>query len=430
MEADATLLWLILASLGLVLFGFPIAHALGLCALGYLLIANFPLTIAVHQMAFSVNSFTMLAIPLFMFAGKLMTASGIADRLFDFAEHAVGRIPGGLGHVNVVSSLTFSGMSGSALADVAGLGEMEYKAMTRKGYDANFTIGITMASSAIGPMIPPSLPMVLYGVAANVSITGLFLGGIVPGFVIAASLMAYVLFVGLRRNYYTTEWAGLRALGISFLRAVPPLLTPVIIVGGMTAGIFSPTEAATAAVLYGLFISVAVYRELSWPAFVLVVKETTVTTARLMFIIAAALLFGWTLTIGQIPQTLSAFLADTIHEPALFLLVVIVIMLILGALMDNAILILVLAPMLAPIAETQYGIDPIHFGVLMVFNVLIGQFTPPLGLALYVMRDITGFSVGRVSWAVAPFLIPLIASLLLMAYVPGIVLGIPRALGF
>jgi len=430
MAADLILVWLICASVAFILLGFPIAHMLGICGLAYLLIADIPITLAVHRLALSMDSFTLLAIPLFMFAGKLMMASGIADRLFDFAESAVGRIPGGLGHVNVVSSLTFSGMSGSALADVAGLGQMEYKAMTRKGYDPDFTMGITMASSAIGPMIPPSLPMVLYGVAANVSITGLFLGGIVPGLLIAASLMIYVLIVGLRRNYYTTSWVGFPALLHAFLRALPPLLTPVIIVGGMAGGVFSPTEAATATVLYALFLSVIVYRDLGWGGFVHVVRETTVTTSRLLFIIAAALLFGWTLTFGQIPQALTVFLSENIDTTAGFLFFVIIIMLVLGALMDNAILILILAPMLAPIAESQYGVDPIQFGVLMVFNVLIGQFTPPLGLALYVMRDITGFSVARVSWAAAPFLLPLVFSLLLIAYVPSIVTAIPRSMGF
>lgn len=430
MELDLFVLALVGISLVVIIIGVPIAYALAVCSLAYIVAEGLPLSLAVHKAAFSVNHFTMLAIPLFMFAGKLMVEGGIADRIFDFAHHVVGRIPGGLGHVNVVSSLIFAGMSGSVLADVAGLGEIEYKAMTRKGYDANFTIGVTLASSAIGPILPPSVAMVLFGVAADVSIVGLFLGGVLPGLLIAASLMVHVYLVGRRRGYFIEKWDGWRALGIATVMAFLPLMTPVIIVGGMAAGMFSPTEAATVSVLYALIISWLVYRDMTWNKFLKVLREVVISVSRLLFIIATALLFGWVLIVGQVPQQVAFVISENIHSPALFFVVVIVMMLILGALIENAILILILAPMLTPIAVGQFGIDPIHFGVCMVFNTMIAHYTPPIGLCLFVMRDITGFSLGRVSWAVAPFLIPLIVSLLIMAYVPWVVLAVPRALGF
>ncbi|NIA68882.1 TRAP transporter large permease [Pelagibius litoralis] len=430
MSADPFTMVMIAVSIVVIVLGFPIAYAMLLCSMIYILVNGLPISLMVHELALSLNSFTMISVPLFMFAGKLMTASGISDRIFDFTNNLVGRVPGGLGHVNVASSLVFAGMSGSTLADVAGLGEIEYKAMTRKGYDADFTIGVTLSSAAIGPILPPSLPMVLYGVTAGVSISGLFLGGILPGFLIAASLMVYVFFVGLRRGYRVDVWAGWRALGISFLRAAPPLFTPFIIVGGMAFGWFSPTEAATVSVLYGLFIATVVYRSLSFPAFLEVLRDVTLSASRLLFVIATAFLFGWVATFGEVPQMLAALIEAHIESVALFLLVCIIVNLILGAILENAIPLLVLAPMLAPIAEQQYGLDPVHFGVVMVFNIMIGQFTPPIGLSLFVMRDITGFSVTRIFRAVLPFLAPLIISLFLMAYFPWIVTAIPRAAGF
>ncbi|MFQ6550236.1 TRAP transporter large permease [Aestuariibius sp. 2305UL40-4] len=427
---DPLTLTMIGVSIVIIIAGYPIAYAMILCSLVYIVVNGLPVSLLVHELGLSLNSFTMIAIPLFMFAGKLMTASGISDRIFDFANNLVGRIPGGLGHVNVTSSLVFAGMSGSTVADVAGLGEIEYKAMTRKGYDPDFTMGVTLSSAAIGPILPPSLPMVLYGVAAGTSISGLFLGGILPGFLIAFMLMVYVFFVGLAKGYRIDVWAGWGALWSSFLRATPPLMTPFIIVGGMAFGWFSPTEAATIAVLWALFISIVVYRTLELAAFIEVLKDVALSSSRLLFVIASAFLFGWVATFGQVPQMLAEAIESNIQSVAVFLLVCIIVNLILGAILENAIPLLILAPMLAPIAEQTYGLDPIHFGVVMVFNIMIGQFTPPIGLSLFVMRDITGFRLGRVFFAVLPFLFPLLISLFIMAYVPWVVTAIPHAAGF
>jgi len=430
MGVDVFLLGLIAASLVLVFLGFPLAFALAITAVAYLVINDFPLSLAVQQLAFAIDKYTFIAVPLFMAAGMLMNAARITDRIFDFANLLVGRIPGGLGHVNVVASIIFAGMSGSVLADVAGLGSMEYKAMREKGYRADFAIGVTLASSAIGPIFPPSVPMVLFGVIAEVSIVGLFLGGLLPGILIALCLMLYVLIVGIRHGYVSPVVFSPKRIAIAFIIASPALFTPVIIVGGMTLGIFSPTEAATVAVLWGLFIAFVLYRDLTLRQLFAVSREVAISVTRLLFIITSALLFGWVLTVGELPQQVAIWTSETFDDAWAFLLLLNVTLLILGAIIENAILLLILAPMIVPIAETHFGIDPIHLGVVMVFNIMIGQYTPPMGLSLFIMRDITGFSLGRVSLAVAPFLIPLIAALFLMTYLPWIVLTVPRAAGF
>jgi tripartite ATP-independent transporter DctM subunit len=430
MAFDAGLLWLILASLVLIFLGMPVAFSLATSALAYLWLNDFPISVVAQEMGFSLENFTFLAIPLFMAAGMTMNAGKITDRIFEFANVLVGRIPGGLGHVNVFASLIFAGMSGSVLADVAGLGSMEVKAMRNKGYDTNFAVGITLASSAIGPILPPSIPMVLFGVIADVSITGLFLGGVLPGLLIALCLMIYIFIIGIRRNYYSKDWVGWKVVLVAGLISLPALLTPIIIVGGMAMGIFSPTEAATVAAVYALFLAAIVYRDLSWKQFLGILEETALSTAKLMFIIAAAILFGWALTVGELPQALSQFLVSTFQERWSFLLALIVVLLVLGAIIENAILLLILAPMILPIAQQTYGMDPIHLGVVMVFAIMIGQYTPPMGLSLFIMRDVAQLSLGRVSIAVAPFLIPLIGALLIMAFFPEIVLWLPRALGY
>lgn len=431
MDLSIFLIGLVVASLVLVLAGYQLAFALGGLSILYLWWNDFPLSLAVIELGGSLLNFTMLAIPLFMLAGSLMNAGRITDRIFAFAKLLVGRIPGGLGHVNIIASLVFAGMSGSVLADVAGLGRMEYKAMRDDGYQKDFAIGVTLSSAAIGPILPPSVPMVLFGLVAEVSITGLFLGGILPAFIITGFLMLYVYWVGRRQGYYSRDmiWSFGR-LGLAFLKALPPLLTPVLIVGGMVLGIFSPTEAAVVAVLYALFLAVIVYRDLGLDLFFEVSRDVVIMSTRLLFVIAMSLLFGWVLSVGRIPQELAGWIAGTFDQRWAFLLLMIVVILFLGAIIADAILLLILAPMIVPIAVANYGMDPLHLGVVMVFTIMIGQFTPPMGMSLFIMRDITGLPFTRVCWAVLPFLLPLVAALLVMAFVPSVVLIIPRALGF
>lgn len=427
---ESLILWLIALKLIMLFLGFPIAFSALTISMIYVFIEGIPLTIVAQKVAFSMANFTLLAIPLFMLAGKITTASGISDKIFDFALRVVGRIPGGLGHVNIASSLIFSGMSGSALADVAGLGEIEYKAMTRKGYDPDFSVGVTLASSALGPILPPSLPMVIFGVASGVSITGMFVGGILPAFFIASALMFYVFIIGRRHGYVDRSWDGWIALARAFFNALPALLTPVLIVGGMLSGIFSATEAATAAVLWILFVSFLIYRRLNLRGFYAVMYESVTETSRLLYLIASGLLLGWVLTDAHLPQMITTWASATFTSPTMFFLFVVLLLLVLGAIIENAILILVLAPMLTPIALDQFGINQVHFGVCIVFAIMLGQFTPPIGLSLFVMRGITGWKLSRVSLAVAPFLIPLVFSLLMMVLFPAITMTIPRAFGF
>ena len=431
MDLSIFLIGLIVASLVLVIGGYQLAFALGGLSALYLWSEGFPVAFAVGELGSSLQNFTMLAIPLFMLSGALMNAGGITERIFAFAKLVVGRIPGGLGHVNILASLVFAGMSGSVLADVAGLGRMEYKAMRDEDYDEDFSIGVTLSSASIGPILPPSVPMVLFGLIAEVSITGLFLGGILPAFVITACLMLYVFFVGQRRGYYskTLDWT-IGKLGVAFLRALPALITPVLIVGGMVLGIFSPTEAAVVAVLYALFLSAVVYRDLTFDMFLEVSREVVIGTTRLLFVIAMSLLFGWVLSVGRMPQELAEWIGSTFESRAAFLILLIAVIIFLGAIVADAILLLILAPMIVPIAQANYGMDPIHLGVVMVFTIMIGQYTPPMGMSLFIMRDITGLSFARVCWAVAPFLVPLVVALMIMAFVPQVVLLIPRTLGF
>ena len=431
MQVDLFLLGIIIVSLLVVFLGYEVAFTLGVLSIVYLILNDFPISFAVQELGESIQNFTMLAIPLFMFAGSLMNAGKITDRIFKFANILVGRIAGGLGHVNIVASLIFAGMSGSILADVAGLGRMEYKAMTDSGYKKDFAIGVTLSSAAIGPILPPSVPLVLFGLIAEVSITGLFLGGILPAFLIALCLMIYVFFVGKKYNYYSYQgvWS-FKTLLFSFLQAFPALLTPVIIVGGMTLGIFSPTEGAVVAVLYALLLSAVIYRDLTMKLFFEVSQEVVIGTTRLLFVISMALLFGWVLSVGRMPQELAGWIGDTFDSSWGFLLLLNISLLILGAIIENAILLLILAPMMIPIAQQNFGIDPIHLGVVMVFNIMIGQFTPPMGLSLFIMRDITNLSLKRISLAVFPFLIPLIVALLIMTFFPSIITTIPHFLGY
>mgnify|MGYP001180321563 CR=1 FL=1 len=431
MEISLFLIGLILVSLILVLGGYALAFALGGLSIIYLWWNSFPLSFAVLELGGSLQNFTMLAIPLFMLSGALMNAGRITDRIFKFAKLLVGRIPGGLGHVNIFASLVFAGMSGSVLADVAGLGRMEYKAMRDENYEENFAIGVTLASAAIGPILPPSVPMVLFGLVAEVSITGLFLGGILPAFVITGCLMGYVYLVGRKYGYYSADQLfSPGKLLAAFANALPPLLTPVLIVGGMVLGIFSPTEAAVVAVLYALFLAAIVYRDLGLNTFFDVSREVVIATTRLLFVIAMSLLFGWVLSVGRMPQELASWIGNTFDQQWAFLLLLMAVIIFLGAIVADAIILLILAPMIVPIAVANYGMDPLHLGVVMVFTIMIGQFTPPMGMSLFIMRDITGLPFTRVCLAVAPFLLPLIAALLAMAFIPQLVLLIPRALGY
>ncbi len=409
----------------LLLIGVPIFVALGGASLVYTaLLSNIPDFVVLHRMAGGVDSFPLLAVPFFILAGNLMNTAGITNRIFDFAGAAVGWLRGGLGHVNIVGSIIFAGMSGTAVADAGGLGNIEIKAMRDHGYDHGFSVGITAASSTIGPIIPPSLPMVVFGVMANVSIGQLFAAGIVPGLVVAVALMAYVSWYARRHSIGRDQAFRWRGLGGSFLRALPALMTPAIIIGGMTSGAFTPTEAAVAASAWAMMLGIFFYRSLSFRQFYRITLETIETTAGVLIIVGAASLFGWVLTTTRVTETVTAALLTVTSDPLLLLLIINLVLLVVGCFMETIAAISILVPILMP-AVIQAGIDPVHFGVVMVLNLMIGLLTPPMGIVLFVLSRVGKLSFDRTVMAVLPFLVPLLVVLVLISAFPVITLWLP-----
>lgn len=409
----------------LLLIGVPIFVALGGASLFYTaFLSNIPDFVVLHRMAGGVDSFPLLAVPFFILAGNLMNTAGITNRIFDFAAAAVGWLRGGLGHVNVVGSIIFAGMSGTAVADAGGLGNIEIKAMRDHGYDHGFSVGITAASSTIGPIIPPSLPLVVFGVMANVSIGQLFAAGIVPGLVVALALMIYVSWYARRNGIGRDQNFRLAGLGGSFLRAVPALLTPVIIIGGMISGAFTPTEAAVAACAWALVLGLFLYRSLTFRQFYRITLETIETTAGVLIIVGAASLFGWVLTTTRVTEAVTTALLSVTSDPLMLLLIINLVLLVVGCFMETIAAISILVPILMP-AVTQAGIDPVHFGIVMVLNLMIGLLTPPMGMVLFVLSRVGKLSFDRTVMAVLPFLVPLLLVLVLISAFPAITLWLP-----
>ncbi|HRS21239.1 MAG TPA: TRAP transporter large permease [Clostridia bacterium] len=384
-------------------------------------------TMGAQRMYASVNSFTLLAIPLFIFAGLLMNMSGVSKRLFDYANTLVGHITGGLGHVNVVASMFFAGMSGSAVADAAGLGAIEMKAMKDAGFDDGFSGAVTAASSTIGPIIPPSIPMVLFGGLTSVSVGRLFLGGFIPGLVMGFSLMLIVYFVAKKRNYPVSPKATFKEHWRAFLDALPSLIMPVIILGGILSGMFTPTEAATVACLYALALGVFLYKEIDLRKLWILLRETMRNTAQVMAIIAAAGLFGWVMTYQGIPAAIIKSIIGFTDNKYVVLLIINIVLLILGCFMEgNAILILTV-PIMVPIAK-EFGIDLVHLGVIMCLNTMIGTVTPPVGMCLYPVMTLGNLTMGQLVKEIIPFLIILIVALLLVTYISPLATFLPTLL--
>ena len=422
------LLLLFVALFGMILLGFPVAIALAGASALYIVVAGtVPEVVVAHRMINGVDSFPLLAVPFFILAGNLMNTSGITERIFDFAKALVGWMRGGLGHVNIGASVIFAGMSGAAVADAGGLGAIEIKAMRDAKYDPGFAIGITAASSTIGPIIPPSLPMVIYGVVAGASIGQLFAAGFVPGLVMALSLMIMVAVYARLRNYPRDQAFRLGVLGRTFVRAFLSLMTPVIIVGGILTGAFTPTEAAIAACAWALFLGLAVYRTLTWKRFLRVSMDTIETTAVVLFIVAAASIFAWILTSNRVPEQFAAMILSVSDNPIVILLLINLILLVVGCFMETVAAITILVPVLLPLA-VQIGVDPVHFGVIMVLNLMIGLLTPPIGMVLYVLSRVAKVPFERCVVATAPFLIPLGIVLGLVTFVPAITMWLPTLL--
>jgi tripartite ATP-independent transporter DctM subunit len=410
----------------LLVIGVPVAISLAGSSLIYVMLEGVqPHLVVLHRMIGGIDSFPLLAIPFFIMAGSLMNSGGITNRIYDFALALVGWLKGGLGHVNVVGSVIFAGMSGTAVADAGGLGNIEIKAMRDHGYSVDFAVGITGASSTIGPIIPPSLPFVIYGVMANTSIGKLFAAGVIPGLVMALTMMIMVTYYAHTRGWHRDAKFSIIALWQTFKRAFLPLLTPIILIGGMTTGVFTPTEAAIAATVYAIFLGMAVYRTLSLKKLIKVSLETAETTALILLIVAGASIFGYLITLTKVTDNVSALVLSITTTPWIVLLLVNIFLLIVGCFMETIAAITILVPVLLPLMD-KIGVDPVHFGLIMVLNLMIGLLTPPVGMVLYILARVAGISFERATKACLPFLIPLLVSLALVTYWPSMVMFLPN----
>ncbi len=449
--------------------GIPVAIAMAGASMIYLFWQDTtPPFVVIHRMVSGIDSFPLLAVPFFILAGNLMNNAGITNRIYNYALALVGWLKGGLGHVNVLGSVIFAGMSGTAIADAAGLGTIEIKAMKDHGYDTEFAVGVTAASATLGPIIPPSLPFVIYGMMANVSVGALFLAGILPGLMMALLMMLTVAYFAHKNGWgadikfewprvikalaetavvvgwplalwvlitklgfppQVTVFAGLVVLFAADrffnFQAVLPIMTPVLLIGGMTTGIFTPTEGAIAACVWAMVLGLGWYKTLSWTMFVKVCLDTVETTATVLFIVAAASIFGWMLTATGVTTAIASWVLAFTKEPWVFLLIANLLMLFVGCFLEPTAAITILVPILVPICQ-KLGIDLVHFGLVMVLNLMIGLLHPPMGMVLFVLARVAKLSVERTTMAILPWLVPLLGSLAIITYFPNVVLWLPR----
>lgn len=410
----------------LLLIGAPISIAIGAGATAGCIALGYPLQIVGQKMVTGVDSYLLIAVPLFIFAGNLMNEGKITTKIFDFAKNLVGWIPGGLGHANIVASIIFAGMSGSAAADAGGLGVIEMKAMRDNGYDDEFSASVTAASSVIGPIFPPSIPLIIYGSVASVSVAKLFMGGVLPGLLMGLALMILVFIFAVKRGYERTPF-NLKALAESFKGSILSLVTPLIILAGFTTGWITPTEASCIAVVYSLVISALVYRSIGLKDFIKCAKDSAVGAANTLFIIGTSTLFTYVMVKEGISRDIANFILGISSSPAVILLIINIILLILGMFMEPGAILTLMLPVLVPIAQ-GIGLDLVHFGVIMVLNLMIGQVTPPFGVCLFIISDLAHLRLETLYKGILPFLIPLLVTLFLCTYVPGLVTWLPNTL--
>ena len=415
----------------LLILGAPIAFCIGISSLaGLLHMGDTPLLLLPHMMFQGTDSFPLLAVPFFVLAGALMNAGGITRRLVNFANLLVGHLRSGLAIVNVVASMIFAGVTGAAVADTSAVGSVMIPAMEKEGYDLPFSAAITAASSTMGPIIPPSIPMIIYGVSAEQSIAALFLAGIIPGLLIGLALIAVAYASGdiqRRLPSQNTKFLGMRHLLLGIKDALLALFMPAFILGGILAGIFTPTEAAAVSVLYAFVVGRFIYQELSLRQLPALMQESLVVTAVIMFIIANAAIFGWLVAALQMPQKIIALITGSVESRWFILLTINLVLRIVGTFMETTASLIILTPILLPLAK-QIGLDPIHFGAIMVLNLVIGLTTPPLGVCLFISSGIAGISLEKISRAMIPFLLAAIAVLLLVTYIPLLSMWIPHLL--
>ncbi|MDR9780770.1 TRAP transporter large permease [Rhizobium redzepovicii] len=455
----------------LMLIGVPVAISMAVASVLYIVLYGVaPDIIVAQRMIAGVESFPLLAVPFFILAGNLMNSAGVTGRIYSFAVALVGWMKGGLAQVNIIGSVIFSGMSGTALADAAGIGTIEIKAMKDHGYPVEAAVGVTAASATLGPIFPPSLPFVIYGMMANVSIGALFMAGILPGVVMTLLMMITVAAFAYKKRWgsdapfdirqllsagmeivvvlmvpiaiYLMMRAGLSmnaAAGIALLlllaldwyfgfSAVMALMTPVILIGGMTMGWFTPTEAAVAAVLWSLFLGLVRYRTMTFSTLARASFDTIETTASVLFIVTAASVFAWLLTVSQAAQLLSDAILSITDNKWVFLILVNLLMLFVGCFLDTIAAITILVPILLPIVA-KFGIDPVQFGLIMTLNLMIGLLHPPLGMVLFVLSRVAKLSVERTTMAILPWLVPLFLALIMITFIPAVSLWLPQQLG-
>lgn len=398
----------------------PVAIALAMAATGFFVFQSEMPIVAIFQRMFnSIDSFPLLAIPFFILAGKLMETGGISQRLIHLAQVMLGRVRGGLALVSIISCAFFAALSGSAAATTAAVGAIMIPAMVKKGYDANFSTAIQAAGGTIGVIIPPSVPLVLFGVTASVSISDLFLAGIIPGFFVTAALLILVYVISIIKDYGGGEKYSVKEFAIAFKDAILALLMPVIILGGIYSGIFTPTEAALVAVVYGLIVGVFIYREIKLKDLFSIISSSAIMSATILFIIAGASVFAYYLTRERIPMQITEMLLNITDNWIVALMIINVILLIVGTFMETAAAILILTPILAPVA-TALGIDLVHFGIIMIVNLAIGYITPPVGLNLFVANKIAGTKFEGVVRAIIPFVLVMIVCILIISFVPAL----------
>lgn len=409
--------------------GVPIAFSMGVSGLIYLLLSEVPLTAIPQEILGGVNSFTLLAIPLYIFAGELMETGGISRRILTLAHNLVGHIRGGLGHVVVVATLLLSGISGSSTADTAAIGTAMIPTMEDKGYKREKAVAIVAACGGMDILVPPCLTMIILGGVANLSVESLFFGGLLPALVMSLALMIVIYFDAIKNNIPQSSWKGIGAVGSSFAKAFWALMIPVIILGGIRLGAFTATEGAVVAVVYSLIIALYVYREVKPSEIYGIILKSAKTTGSIMFLVGSASLFAWITAREQIPNKLLLFMTDFSSTPFVFLLIVNVVFLILGAVLEGAPAVIILTPIFMPMA-VKFGIDPIHFGIIIIANIGVGFLLPPVGLCLLVAASVGKVEVIDVIKPIMPYFLALIGALMAVTYIPAVALFLPTLAGY
>jgi tripartite ATP-independent transporter DctM subunit len=416
--------------LGLFTLAVPVAFALAGTSIVVTLIergVDFNPAFMVQKAVSGIDNFMLLSVPFFIYAGKVMNVGGITVRIYAFARSIAGSLRGGLAQVNVVASIIFAGMTGTAVSEAAGLGTVVMKSMREEGYDEEFAVAVIAASSTIGPIIPPSVPMVIYALMANVSVGGMLVAGLVPGLLMGAALMLWVAAFAVRNKLPKGERFRLARVWTSLREGFLPLLTPGILIGGIVSGVFTPTEAAAIGALYATILAVFVYREVKWRDLVEIMRSTVVDTGVVMLIVSMAMIYGYLVTRAGLTVRMVEGISSVSRDPYVVGLLILGFLLIVGCFLEATAAIIILTPVLIPIMQVS-GIDPLAYGVVIVLTMMIGLLTPPFGMVLFVLNRITGISLHRIVVAVTPFLVPLLAVDLLLLFFPALVLWLPRLL--